>query len=56
MTQLKTVFFPQQEDEISNRFDTVDFDAHINVKIDSSISHVFNSLTIQGMNTFISYL
>ena len=36
---------------ISNNFATVDFDAHINTKIEFTIKHVFKSMTVQELNT-----
>ena len=36
---------------ISNNFATLDYDAHINTKIDFTINHVFKSMTVQGLNT-----
>ena len=36
---------------VSNNFATIDYDAHINTKIDSSIDHNFRSLTVQELNT-----
>ena len=35
----------------SNNFATLDYDAHINTKIDFTINHVFKSMTIQELNT-----
>ena len=37
---------------VSNNFATLDYDAHINTKIDFTINHVFKSLTVQELNTF----
>ena len=36
---------------VSNNFATVDYDAHINTKIDFTINHVFKSMTSQELNT-----
>ena len=36
---------------ISNNFATIDYDAHINTKIDFTINHVFKSMTVQELNT-----
>ena len=36
---------------ISNNFATLDYDAHINTKIDFTINHVFKSITVQELNT-----
>ena len=36
---------------ISNNFATLDYDAHINTKIDFTINHVFKSMTVQELNT-----
>ena len=36
---------------VSNNFATIDCDAHINTKIDFTISHVFHSMTVQELNT-----
>ena len=36
---------------ISNNFATLDYDAHINTKIDFTINYVFKSLTVQELNT-----
>ena len=36
---------------VSNNFATIDFDAHINTKIDYTINHVFRSITVQELNT-----
>ena len=35
---------------VSNNFATIDYDAHINTKIDYSINHVFRSMTVQELN------
>ena len=35
----------------SNMFATLDYDAHINTKIDFTINHVFKSITVQELNT-----
>ena len=36
---------------VSNNFATIDYDAHINTKIDYTINHVFCSKTVQELNT-----
>ena len=36
---------------VSKNFATTDYDAHINTKIDYTISHVSRSMTVQGINT-----
>ena len=36
---------------VSNNVATIDYDAHINTKIDYTINHVFRSLTVQEPNT-----
>ena len=36
---------------VSNNFATIDYDAHINTKIDYTINHVFRSMTVQDFNT-----
>ena len=36
---------------VSNNFATLDYDAHIRTKIDSTINHVFKSMTVQELNT-----
>ena len=36
---------------VSNNFATIDYDAHINTKIDYTINHVFRSMTVQKLNT-----
>ena len=36
---------------VSNNFATIDYDAHINTKIDYTINHVFRSMTVQEPNT-----
>ena len=36
---------------VSNNFTTIDYDAHINTKIDYTINHVFRSMTVQELNT-----
>ena len=35
---------------ISNNFATIDYDAHINTKVDYTINHVFCSMTVQELN------
>ena len=36
---------------VSNNFATLNYDAHINTKIDFTINHVFKSMTVQELNT-----
>ena len=36
---------------VSNNFATIDYDAHINTKIDYTINLVFRSMTVQELNT-----
>ena len=36
---------------VSNNFATLDYDAHINTKLDYTINHVFRSMTVQEFNT-----
>ena len=36
---------------VSNNFATLDYDAHINTKIDFTINHVFKSMKVQELNT-----
>ena len=36
---------------VSNNFATIDYDAHINTKVDYNINHVFRSTTVQELNT-----
>ena len=36
---------------VSNNFATIDYDAHINTKIDYTINHVFRSMTVQELIT-----
>ena len=36
---------------VSNNFASIDYDAHINTKIDYTINHVFHSMTVQELNT-----
>ena len=36
---------------VSNNFATIDYDAHVNPKIDYTINHVFRSMTVQELNT-----
>ena len=36
---------------VSNNFATIDYDAHINTKVDYTINHVFRSMTVQELNT-----
>ena len=39
---------------ISNNFATIDYDAHINKKIDYTTNHAFRSMTVQELNTLQS--
>ena len=39
---------------VSNSFATLDYDAHINTKIDFTKNHVFKSMTVQELNTLHS--
>ena len=48
-TSNKKYIFPALN--ISNNFATLDYDAHINTKIDFTINHVFKSMTVQELNT-----
>ena len=52
-TSNKNYTFPALN--ISNRFATLDYDAHINTKIDFTINHVFKSMTVQELNTLHTY-
>ena len=36
---------------VSNNFATINYDAHINRKIDYTINHNFRSMTVQELNT-----
>ena len=36
---------------VSNNFATIDYDAHINTKIDNTINQVFRPITVQELNT-----
>ena len=36
---------------VSNHFATIDYEAHINTKIDYTINHVLRSMTVQELNT-----
>ena len=36
---------------VSNNFATIDYDAHINTKINYAINHVFRAMTLQELNT-----
>ena len=36
---------------VSNNFATIDYDAHINTKIDDTINDVFRSMSVQKLNT-----
>ena len=47
-TQDKFPFFALNS---SNNFATIDYEAHINTKIDSSINHVFKSMSVAELNT-----
>ena len=44
--------FPAIND--SSNFATIDYDAHLNTKIDYTINHVFRSLTVQEINNLHS--
>ena len=37
---------------VSNNFATINYDAHINTKIDYTINHVFRSMTLKELNIF----
>ena len=37
--------------KVSTSFVTVDYDAHINTKVDYTTNHVFRSMTVQELNT-----
>ena len=39
---------------ISNNFATLDYEAHINTKIDLTINHVFKSMSVQELNTLLT--
>ena len=39
---------------VSNNFATIDYEAHINTKIDYTINHVFRSMTVQELNSLHS--
>ena len=39
---------------ISNDFATIDFDGHINTKLDYTINNVFRSMTVQELNRFFA--
>ena len=41
---------------ISNYVATIDYDAHINTKLDFTINHVFKSMTVQEPNTLHKYV
>ena len=41
---------------VSNNFATVDYEAHINTKIDYTINHVFKSMTVQELNALHTHL
>ena len=36
---------------VSNNFATIDYDSHVNTKMDKTINHVFRSMTVQELNT-----
>ena len=36
---------------MSNNFATIEYDAHINTKIDYTINHVFRCMTVQELTT-----
>ena len=36
---------------VSNNFATIDYDAHINTKIEYTINHVFRSMPVQELKT-----
>ena len=36
---------------VSNNFATIDYDAHLNTKIEYTVNHVFRSVTVQELNT-----
>ena len=36
---------------VSNNFATIDFDAHINTKIEFTVNQVFRSMTVQELKT-----
>ena len=48
-TSNKKYIFPALN--VSNNFGTLDYDAHINTKIDFTINHVFKSMKVQELNT-----
>ena len=48
-TPITNFLFPALN--VSSNFATIDYDAHINTKIDYTISHVFRSMTVQELNT-----
>ena len=48
-TSNKKYIFPALN--VSNNVATLDYDAHINTKIDFTINHVFKSMTVQELNT-----
>ena len=37
---------------VSNNFATIDYNAHINTKIDYTMNYVFRSMTVQALKTF----
>ena len=45
----KKIIFPALN--VSNNFATIDYDAHVNTKIDYTINHVFCSMTVQELKT-----
>ena len=47
-TSNNNVIFPALN--VPNNFATIDYDAHINTKIDYTINHVFRSMTVQELN------
>ena len=51
-TSNKKFIFPALN--VSNNFATIDYDAHINTKIDYTINHVFRSMTVQELNTLLT--
>ena len=46
---IKKYIFPALN--ISNKLATLDYDAHINTKIDFTINHVFKPMSVQELNT-----
>ena len=43
--------FPALNSSSSNNFATIDYEAHINTKIDYSINHVCESMSVAELNT-----